>query len=105
MKYIGLGFAMFSFVVCCSLGVRAVTVNPTSNVLGDSAPTAGALVVRDSAGLFQIASFTTAQLQATTPSAVGQIVYNSTLPNLCVSTGTATLEAYKLVGTAATTCQ
>lgn len=49
--------------------------------------------------------YTTAQIQAKTPSAVGQLVYNVTLGNVCVSTGSATAQAYKLVGTASTTCQ
>ena len=49
-------------------------------------------------------SLTTTQVQAATPSAVGQVIYNSTLNNVCVSTGT-TIEGYKMVGTASTACQ
>ena len=48
--------------------------------------------------------YTTAQIQAKTPTVAGQLVYNTTLANVCVSTG-ATVQGYKLVGTATTTCQ
>ncbi len=51
------------------------------------------------------AAYTTAQLQAKTPAKVGCLVYNTTLNNVCVSTGAATAQAYKLIGTASTSCQ
>lgn len=50
-------------------------------------------------------SYSTVQLRLKTPTAVGQIIFNTTLGNICVSTGTATAEAYKLAGTASTTCE
>ncbi len=48
--------------------------------------------------------YTTAQVQAKTPTAAGQLIYNVTLGDVCVSTGT-TIQGYKVVGTASTTCQ
>jgi hypothetical protein len=48
--------------------------------------------------------YTTGQIQAKTPTQAGQLIYNVTLANVCVSTG-ATVQGYKLVGTASTTCQ
>lgn len=44
-------------------------------------------------GVLTIGSFTSVQLTAKTPAAAGEIVYNSTNVNLCVSTG-ATAGAY-----------
>jgi hypothetical protein len=49
-------------------------------------------------------SLTTAQVQALTPLAVGQLIYNSTLGLPCVSTGTATVQAFSRL-TGSTTCQ
>lgn len=55
-------------------------------------------------GSLTIPSLTSAQIAASTPVSVGIIAYNSTIANVCVSTGT-TLMGYKLIGTASTTCQ
>ena len=49
-------------------------------------------------------AYTTVQVQAKTPTAAGQLIWNSTLSDLCVSTGT-TVEGYKLARSASTTCQ
>jgi len=108
----------------------AITVNPASAVTADSEATAFTIPYRDASGNFAAGisavgsnditvssaatsafslvldgAYTTPQIQAKTPSAVGQLVYNTTLNNLCISTGAATAQAYKLVGTASTTCQ
>jgi hypothetical protein len=104
----------------------AITTNPASNVTADSDNTAFTIPYRDSSGNFVAGTisakisasssttsgftitlegaYTTAQIQAKTPTAAGQLVYNSTLANVCVSTG-ATIQGYKLVGTASTACQ
>lgn len=120
--------ALLGLIVLVLAGVGyAITVNPASNVTADSAATPLTIIYRDSDGdaavvdltattvatssaatsAFSLTlggAFTTAQIQAKTPSAAGQLVYNSTLNQVCVSTG-ATVQGYKVVGTASTTCQ
>ena len=72
----------------------AVTVNPTSNVLGDSAATAGALVFRDSSALFAIPQLSTGAISILSEpagTAVWAIENIAGTPaanawNLCVST-------------------
>lgn len=50
-KYFYAG-ALVLFVSLCAVGVWADTVNPTSNVIADSANTASAIILRDSNGDF-----------------------------------------------------
>lgn len=52
----------------------------------------------------RLGSFTTAQVQGKTPGAAGELIFNSDIANVCVSTGT-TIQGYKLIGSASTTCQ
>lgn len=131
-KSIGLSlfFVALGIVGILAGRVVAIQVNPASNVIADSAATAETIVYRDTSGDFSSGTistvgeygmkvsssatsafslridgaYTTAQIQAKTPTNAGELVYNTTLPNLCISTGT-TVQAYKLAGTAATTCQ
>lgn len=87
--------SLIVFVVAIS---KAITVNPASAVLGDSDATPQNLIYRDAQGYFVILNQTTTQIQTTQPTATGQLVYNSTINELCVSTGTATKQAYRIVG-------
>lgn len=82
----------------------AITVNPASNVTGDSAATPETVVYRDANAAFDAGSLsnslqasgidtwsrTKAQFSAMTPSRVGQIYYCSdcAVKNICISTGT-----------------
>lgn len=81
----------------------------TGNLVGGVTTTASSVAASSSTtSAFSIAlvgAYTTAQLQVSTPTALGQLIYNSTLSNVCVSTGTTAVEQWKLVGTSATTCQ
>lgn len=105
---------------------HSITVNPASSVTADSEGTAFTIPYRDANGDFAAGTiaakvsasssttsvftitlegaYTTPQIQGKTPSAAGQLVYNSTLKNVCVSTGT-TVQGYKLIGTTATACE
>ena len=74
----------------------ALTIT-AAGVSASSSATSGVVLQLDGA-------YTTAQIQAKTPTAAGQLVYNSTLANICVSTG-AVVQGYKLAGSASTTCQ
>lgn len=129
MKKINMLVALALFGLASIAGaVQTLTVNPAASVTGASAATADTVVYRDDnadfaahsvaiSGLVSVSSsatsgivfvldgaYTTAQIEAKTPSAAGQLVFNSTLGNVCISTGT-TVEGYKLAGTASTTCQ
>ena len=121
-------------VVALAATGYAITVNPASNVTADSEATAFTIPYRDASGNFSVGTltggvlavgandvvtssaatssaslsidgaYTTAEIQAKTPVRAGMLVYNATLNNLCISTGT-TIQGYKLAGTATTTCQ
>ena len=97
----------FAFVVAFAVGVMALTVNPTSNVLGDSADTANTLIYRDDSGDFSasgvivtngtsgrlhLPTATTTQLRLISPAAVGDMWVvtndNGSFVRLCVSSGT-----------------
>ncbi|KAF0127547.1 MAG: hypothetical protein FD189_21 [Elusimicrobia bacterium] len=52
-------------------------------------------------GFWQPRAMTTTELRAATPPGIGLVVYNSTIPDLCVSTGTATAGAWALIGSRA----
>lgn len=79
-------------------GVKAATAAFTgASVSVSSNATSGNKFVIDGA-------YSTAEIQAKTPSAAGQLIFNVTLGNVCISTGT-TIQGYKLAGTASTTCQ
>jgi hypothetical protein len=75
-----LAFAVVVMVVALVSGIGALTMNPASNALADSADTAQTLIVRDSNGNFaantisldgpfQLKSKTLAQLQLLVPAA------------------------------------
>lgn len=85
-----------------------LTVTGATALNGATTATAAQIIVSTAAGssasLVLDGAYTTAQIQAKTPTAAGQVIWNSTLGNLCVSTG-AVVEGYKLAGTASTTCQ
>lgn len=87
-----------------------ITVNPASSVTADSAATPLTIPYRDANGDFAMSSLTVAsltnsaqagpvgtwsrtkaQFDAITPAAAGEIYFcsNCTVPNICVSTGTA----------------
>lgn len=93
MKTLWLGL---SVLVLAATGY-AISVNPASNVLGDSDATQFTIPYRNTNGMFRIAPLTTAQIQALTPDAAGYLVYNTTLKEICVSTGT-TIQAFQIVG-------
>jgi hypothetical protein len=97
---------LLAALVVLALGAvgYAITVNPASNVTGDSLGTAETIVYRDTKGQFQIDVMTTTDIRADTPAVAGLLAYNSTISNLCVSTG-AVIQGWKLAGTASTTCQ
>jgi hypothetical protein len=82
----------------------AIQVNTNSPQLADSAATPETAVFRDTKGQFQIDVMTTTEIKADTPLVVGLLAYNTTISNLCVSTG-AVIQGWKLAGTASTTCQ
>lgn len=80
-----------------------VSVLGNGNVgIGQATPVVPLDVVSTTQGL-GIPSLTTAQVQASTPGRAGTLIYNSTLSQVCVSTGT-TLQGYGRVSNAAT-CQ
>jgi hypothetical protein len=80
------------------------TWNPNSFVQFNGASVKSSSSVTSGFSLWIDGAYTTAQLQAKNPGKAGVLVFNSTLLNICVSTG-ATVQGYKLVGTASTTCQ
>lgn len=84
--------AIASLFVIASISY-AITVNPASNVTADSANTATTIVLRDANGSFAAGQFiplsqTATQISTLVPLATGAVVFNSTHPSLCVSTGT-----------------
>ncbi len=90
-----------------TFSAAGVPTFPSLNVTGASAMTGAVSVSTAAAGATPFVidgAYSTVQIQAKTPTAAGQLVYNTTLANVCVSTGT-TIQAYKLAGTASTTCQ
>lgn len=96
-----------AFVICLAwVGLKALTVNPASAVMGDSANTATTLVYRDtngdfaagtitatkivSSGSIQPNVYTKTQIDTLVPGIQGQIIVcsNCTVPYvLCTSTG------------------
>lgn len=97
-----------SIVDAGALSVAGTSTLAAANVSGNIASTAALLSVSSSAtSAFSLTidgAYTSAQIAAKTPSKAGQLIFNTTLPNLCVSTG-ATIQGYKLAGTASTACQ
>jgi hypothetical protein len=95
MKY--LVFAVAVVVVALVSGLSALTMNPASNALADSADTAQTIVVRDGSGNFaantvsldgplQPKSKTLAQLQALVPAA-GDVYFCSNCTGSLGATG------------------
>ncbi len=90
-------------LLALAYAAKAITLNPASNTLADSANTASAIVMRDAAGSaqysqIQLAATTTTQLIVTAPAAIGQLTVVSLLDagatgsnyTLCVASGTTT---------------
>jgi hypothetical protein len=92
-----LALAVIAVVVALVAGVGALTMNPASNALADSADTAQTIVVRDGSGNFaansisldgpfQLKSKTLAQLQLLVPTA-GDVYFCSNCTGALGATG------------------